>query len=183
MDKGKDRARAKELFRQMTPKEKAEHIATYYSWHIIGVIAGVLAVILIINAVSSNRQRKDHLFLSVQQEYSVALRPILDHVTETGGWDEDINYAEVVSVRDTSGDGMNQVVVQLTANEMDVFICDRHNKAFVEEDPEAVYAAYELEDTVLGQYAQTDTKLYVLFLTGPRQEKTQRFERLLLGAA
>ena len=167
----------------MTAKEKLEYIFTYYSWHMIGVVAGIVAIVLLINAVNSNRQRRDNLFLSIQQEYAIALRPILDHVTQEGGWEEEINYAEVVSVRDGSGDGMNQVAVQMTANEMDVFICDRYNKQFVEDDPEAIYAVYELKDTVLGQYAPEDTKLYVVFLTGPRQEKTERFEKLLLGKA
>lgn len=181
MDKGKDRARAKELFRQMTPGEKIDHIWTYYCWHIIGAIAGIVAVILLVNAIRHNYVHRNDLYVAVQEEYSVALMPILEHVTETGGWDEEINYTTVASAKDSAGDGATQIMVQLAANEMDVIVCDRYAKEFIEDDPEAVDAVYELKDTVLGLYAQTDTKLYVLFLTGPRQEKTDRFEQLLLA--
>ena len=182
MDKGKDRARAKELFRQMTPGEKIDHIWTYYCWHIIAAIAGIVALIMLINAIYHNHVHRNDLYVAVQKDYSVALMPILEHVAGTGGWDEEINYTTVGSAKEFMGDGATQIMVQLAANEMDVIICDRYGKEFIEEDPEAVGAVYRLEDTALGMYAQTDTKLYVLFLTGPRQEKTDRFEQLLLAA-
>lgn len=181
--KGKDRARAKELFRQMTPAEKLDHIRTYYTWHIVGVIAGLLALVMIGFAVYNNYLHRNDLCVAVQEEYSVALMPILEHVTQEIGWEEDISYTSVVSTSDVSGDGINQIMVQLAANEMDVLVCGRDTMEFITDDPEVTYAVYELQETVLGRYAQREAEIYVLFFTGPKQEKTQRFEQLLLDAA
>lgn len=183
MDKGKDRARAKELFRQMTPGEKLEHIMTYYLWQIVGVIAAVVAVILIVNAIQSNHRHRNDLCVSVQEDYAVAITPILEYLADQGGWEENIKYASVVSAGDLSGDGVSQIVVQLSANEMDVIICDKTTRSFIEDDPEAVAAVYDLQDTVLGQYAPEQKGVYVMFLTGPRQEKTEQYRQLLVPAS
>ena len=183
MDKGKDRARAKELFRQMTPGEKLEHILTYYLWQILGTIAAVVAVVFVANAIRSNHLHRDDLCVSVQEDYAVAIMPMLEYLADNGGWEEDIKYASVVSAGDLSGDGVNQIVVQMVANEMDVIICDKTTRAFIEDDPEAVDCVYDLQDTVLGQYAPDQKGIYVMFLTGPRQEKTDRYRQLLVPAS
>ena len=180
----RDRARAKALFAQMSPKEKREHILRYYGPHML--VGACLLVVCIVFAMSwyRNAQTKDYVYVGIQQEYYEDLQPRVQQIAEKAGWPEGLNYLSYPSVSSADGMGSMQMMMYLTADQLDAAVCDEWTTDLLVQDETMRCHAWPLEDTALGQGYTADEPLFlVIFSETARGEKAERFQLLLAGSA
>ena len=178
-----DRARAKELFAQMTSREKVNHVFGYYWLH---MVAGVVALIMAVSFVSSWRTgaaTRDYLYIGLQDE-CYALRPEIEELAQQADWPEGLNILSFPSAGSTDGLGSMQLSMYLTADELDFLVCDEYTMRLFTADETMDCAAAALEDTCLGASKDGEEGWFLLTLNGTaRAEKVQQFKAVLLGTA
>ena len=180
----RDRARAKALFAQMSPKEKREYILRYYGSHML--VGACLLVMCIVFAMSwyRNAQTKDYIYVGLQQEYYEDLQPRVQRIAEEAGWPEGLNYMAYPSADSADGMGSMQMMMYLTADQLDAAVCDEWTTGLLVQDETMRCQAWPLEDTVLGQGYTADEPLFlVTFADTARGEKAAAFQALLTGPA
>lgn len=183
MRKDADRVRAKELFRQMSPKEKCAHIFRYYWMHMAAVIALVAVAVSIAASVRESIARENYLYIAMQEGYYSDLQPQVEAMAREANWPEELNFASFPSVMDQEASGSYQLVLYLTADQVDFVVCDEITAQILLEDELLDLTAVPLEETKLGQRVSFAQKLIVLTLndTG-RQEKVRQFAPVLVGS-
>ena len=177
----RDRAKAKALFAQMSPKEKREHILHYYWPHM--AIGAFLLVVCVVFAKNwyDNAQTKDWVYVGIQQEHYEQIQPRVEQLAEKAGWPEGLNYMTYPSA---NGVGSMQLTMYLAADQLDVAVCDEWTKDLLVQDETMRCQAWPLEDTALGQgYAVDEPLFLVTFSDTARGEKAVRFWMLLAGSA
>lgn len=177
-----DRARAKELFRNMTTKEKVRHIFGYYWLH---MLAGAIALIMAVSFVISWRTglaTRDQLYIGIQAEYHDQLRPEVEALAQEAQWPEGLNFLSFPSAASEDGLGSMQLSMYLTADELDFIVCDEYTMRLLTADETMNCAAATLEDTYLGVRTDVEEGLFVLALYDTaRAEKMEQFMPVMLG--
>ncbi len=180
----RDRAKAKALFAQMSPKEKREHILRYYWPHM--AVAACLLVLGIVFGMNwyHNAQTKDYVYVGIQQEYYEDLQPRVQQIADKAGWPEGLNYMAYPSTSSADGMGSMQMMMYLTADQLDAAVCDEYTTNLLVQDKTMRCHTYPLEDTALGRGYTADEPLFlVAFADTARGEKAARFWMLLAGSA
>ena len=184
MKTDRDRARAKAMFAQMTPKEKRVHILRYYWIHMVAglfalVVASTLAVTLYNNAKTRNC-----VYVGIQQEYYAQLQPRVEQIAAQAEWPEGLNYMTYPSTSSPDGMGSMQMMMYLAADQLDSAVCDERTTTLLQQDETMRCRVWPLEETALGQGHTTEEPMFlVIFADTARGEKAERFQRLLTGAA
>jgi len=177
-----DRARAKELFRRMTGREKINHIFGYYWLH---MLAGVFVLVMAVAFVSSWRESiatRDLLYIGLQDECYYMLQPQVEELALQADWPEGLNILSFPSVRSEDGMGSMQLSLYLTADELDFIVCDEYTMRLLTADETMDCAVTALEDTRLGAGKGVEQGWFLLTLNGTaRAEKAQQFMPILLG--
>ena len=178
-----DRVRAKELFRRMTPKEKADHIFHYYWLHMLaGAFALIVAVVFLVTY-RTNAATKDYLYVGIQADCYDLLRPGVEELAQQADWPEGLNYLSFPSADGADGMGSMQLAMYLTADELDFIVCDGYTMRLLTSDETMNCTVAAIEDTRLGMAGDIAQELFVLALNGTaRAEKVQQFIPVLLGA-
>lgn len=179
-----DRARAKEMFRNMTTKEKVKHIFGYYWLH---MLAGILGLVLAVSFVTSWRASvatRDLLYIGIQDECYYLLQPKVEELAQQAQWPEGLNFLAFPSAKSEDGMGSMQLSMYLTADEMDFMVCDEYTMRLLASDETMNCDITPLEDTRLGAGKDIEQGWFLLTLSGTaRAEKAQQFMPILLGAA
>lgn len=180
----RDRAKAKALFTQMSPKEKQEHILHYYGPHmLVGICLLAIGIVFAVNWYH-NAQTKDYVYVGIQQEYYEDLQPRVEQLAEDAGWPEGLNYMTYASAGSADGMGSMQLSMYLTADQLDAAVCDQWTADLLVQDKTMQCHAWPLEDTALGRgYAADEPLFLVTFSDTARGEKAVRFWMLLAGSA
>lgn len=177
-----DRARAKEMFRNMTTKEKVKHIFGYYWLHIL---AGILGLILAVSFVTSWRASvaaRDLLYIGIQDECYYLLQPKVEELARQAQWPEGLNMLAFPSAKSEDGMGSMQLSMYLTADEMDFMVCDEYTMRLLAGDETMNCTVTALADTRLGGLTDGEEEWFLLTLNGTaRAEKAGQFAPVLLG--
>lgn len=173
-----DRARAKELFQQMSTKQKIRHIVGYYWLHAVVCVAVVAVAISVVNSYRVEKERSKNLFIGLQDEYSSVLEPQVLALAEEAGWTEELNRVFFAG----GGAGNTQMVLYLAADQIDFIVCDFITMRMITEDETIVCDVKELEQTPLGARVDLPEDMYVITLNDTaRYEKVQQFAPFLAG--
>lgn len=182
MRKDADRARAKALFQQMSKKEKWAHILRYYWMHMV-VAATVLGLAVSIGiSVRDSIAREDFIYVALQEGYSGELETQVEALAQEAGWPEELNFSYFPSSEAQDVSGSIQLVLYLTADQVDFIVCDDFTKRVLLGDETLDLTVLPLEQTRLGERVDFAQDMYVIGLndTG-RQEKVQQFMPILMG--
>lgn len=177
-----DRARAKEMFRQMTPKEKWVHIFRYYWLHMLITVCVLAIAVSVGLSVRDSIARENFIYVALQEGYSADLQTEVEALAQEAGWPEELNFSYFPSSEAEDGSGSVQLVLYLTADQVDFIVCDDFTKRVLLMDDTLDLTALPLEQTRLGARMEHDHDLYVIHVndTG-RQEKAQQFVPILMG--
>ena len=177
-----DRARAKELFRKMSPKEKANYIFQYYWLHmLVGVFALVVAVVFTVSW-RANAATRDYLYIGIQADCYDLLHPKVEELAQRAGWPEGLNFLSFPSTAGEDGMGSMQLAMYLAADELDFIVCDEHTMRLLTSDETINCAVAAFEDTCLGSGTELKQPLFILTLNNTaRAEKVTQFMPVMLG--
>lgn len=180
MGRDKDRAKAKELFRRMSRKEKCEHVLRYYWMHMVAVIAVIGVAISIGTSVRESRARDSLVYVALQEGYDSDLRPAVEAMAEEAQWPEELNFAAFPSVEDQETTGVYQLVLYLTADQVDFIVCDEPTMEVLSADDTLELTVIPLDRTALGERVSFRDPLYMISVgdTG-RGEKAEQFRAIL----
>lgn len=178
-----DRRRAKELFRQMSKKEKIRHIFRYY-WMQMLITVVLLAVgVSFVTTVREGMAKRHYLYVALQAEYSDEIIPAVEQLAQQAQWPEEINFPTFANLRSGEGEGGIQLSLYLAADELDFIVCDKYTMRSLTEEATEGYAVFALEETRLGELVRFEQELFVLMLSDTgREEKVQQFAPALIGA-
>lgn len=177
----KDRARAKELFRQMSPKEKWEHVLRYYWMHMVGVIALVGIAVSIGCSVRESIAREGLVYVVLQEGYEADLRPAVEAVAAEAAWPEELNFASFPSIEAQDTTGAYQLTLYLTADQVDFIVCDEPTMQVLIEDDTLDLSVVPLNETALGERAPFRQPLYMIAVHDTaRGEKAEQFRSVLV---
>lgn len=177
-----DRARAKEMFRQMSTQEKINHIFQYYWLHmVVGIFALVVAVVFVVTW-RENAATRNCLYIGIQAEYHDLLRPEVESLAQEAQWPEPLNFLTFPSAAGEDGMGSMQLSMYLTADELDFIVCDETTMRLLTADETTNCSAATFDDTYLGTRVKADQPLYILALRDTaRAEKAEQFMPIMLG--
>ena len=177
-----DRAKAKEMFRRMTAREKARHIFQYYWLHMLAGVFILIVTVVFVTDWRTGAATRDQLYIGLQTDCYDLLRPQVEELAQEAGWPEGLNFMSFPSAASEDGMGSMQLAMYLTADQLDFIVCDEYTMRLLTADETMNCAAATFEDTWLGMAVDTDQELYILALydTG-RAEKAQQFMPILLG--
>lgn len=177
----KDRARAKELFRQMSAKEKWAHVFRYYWMHMAAVIAVVGIGISIGCSVRESIAREGFVYVVLQEGYEADLRPAVEAMATQAQWPEELNFASISSIEDQENTGAYQLTLYLTADQVDFIVCDEPTMQVLTEDDTLDLSVVPLNESALGERVSFRDPLYVIAVgdTG-RGEKAEQFRVVLM---
>lgn len=180
----KDRARAKELFRKMSPKEKAAHVFRYYWMHMVAVVVVIGMVVSISASVRESRAREGLVYVVLQEGYEADLRPAVETMAAEAAWPEELNFASFPSIEDQEVTGAYQLTLYLAADQVDIIVCDEPTMQVLREDDTLGLSVVPLGESALGERVSFHEPLYVAAVgdTG-RGEKAEQFRTLLLEGA
>lgn len=177
----KDQTRAKELFQQMTKKEKVQYIARYYGLHIFVVAALLVSAVTFAREHQQNKLREDWLYLVAPGDYCYEIQAAADVLAQRSGWPEGLNYPVFADDELEGGIGNVQLVAFLTNDEVDFLVCDKATLLLLEEDGTLVFDAVELEQTALGGMVDFRRELFLLtFYDTARYHKVMQFRPVLV---
>lgn len=177
----KDRARAKELFRKMSKKEKCAYVFQYYWMYMVAVVAVVGMAFSIRAAVRDSIAREGYVYVVLQEGYESDLRPAVEVLAEQAQWPEELNFASFPSLDDQETTGAYQLTLYLTADQVDVIVCDELTTEVLSEDDTLDLTVVPLNECALGERVSFREPLYVISVgdTG-RGEKAEQFCELLM---
>ena len=179
-----DRAKARELFRQMSLRGKAEHIFRYYWFYMVAGVAAVIVAAAFVVTWRTNEATRGFVYVGIQEEYYSALEPAVNGMAREAQWSEGINFAAFPGVAAQDGMSGIQLVLYITADEIDVAVCDQQTMQAIREDETIPCSVVALKDTMLGQRVNLKKDLYVIcFEQTGRGEKARQFAEILTAAA
>lgn len=178
----KESAIAREKFRTMTRREKAEYIWGYYHTHILLAVLALIVVGVYIGGVYQDKKEENYIHIGVVDVYAADTMAFMDEVAQTENWGEPLAYRTFTSTLDPSLEGIYQTAGFLANHELDIIICDANNLAFfldsgisLETDRVIALLDTELEKNLGGK------DLCMIVLSGEeRSQKAQKFSELLL---
>lgn len=180
----KDQTRAKELFQQMTKREKVQYIARYYGLHIFIVAALLVCAVTFAREHQQNKLREDWLYLVTPGDYCYEIQAAVDVLAQRSDWPEGLNYPVFADDELEGGIGNVQLVAYLTNDEVDFLVCDKATLLLLEEDGTLVFDAVELEQTALGGMVDFHRELFLLtFYDTARYHKVMQFRPVLVPDA
>ncbi len=184
MKQDADRARAKDMFRQMTLQEKASHIFQYYWLHMLAGIFTLVVVVVFVVTWQESAATRNHLYIGIQVEHHDQLRPEAEALARDAQWPEALNFLSFSSAASQDGLGSMQLSMYLAADELDFIVCDEYTMHLLTSDQTINCSVTALDDTRLGVATDIEEPLFVLALndTG-RAEKVQQFLPILLAPA
>lgn len=178
----KDRARAKELFRQMSPKEKWAHVFRYYWMHMVAVVAVIAIAVSIGTSVRESIAREGLVYVVLQEGYEADLRPAVEAMAAEAAWPEGLNFAAVPSIEAQDTTGAHQLTLYLTADQVDFIVCDEPTMQVLVEDDTLNLTVAPLAETALGERAPFRQPLYMITVHDTaRGEKAEQFRSVLMG--
>ncbi|MBE6972893.1 MAG: hypothetical protein E7440_03315 [Ruminococcaceae bacterium] len=177
-----DRARAKELLRQMSRKEKINYIFHYYWLHmLVGVFALIVAVVFTVTW-RANAATRDYLYIGIQTDCYELLRPKVEELAQQAEWPEELNFLTFPSAASEDGMGSMQLAMYLAADELDFIVCDEYTMRLLTSDETINCSAATFEDTYLGSGTDVKQSMYILALNDTaRAEKVEQFMPVMLG--
>lgn len=182
--KDADRTRAKQMFKSMSGREKANYIFHYYWPHMAAAVLAVIVAVSVVKSVRESAMLRECVYMGLQEEYYSFLQPAADELAQEGGWGEPINYQSFVAGMSTDGLGGMQLAMYLTADQLDFIVCDEVTRDMILEESGADCDWVPLEETALGQRAGIRWGLYLMTLNDTaRGEKVQQFKPLLISGA
>ena len=177
----KDRARAKELFRKMSNKEKWAYVFQYYWMHMVAVVAVVAMAFSISAAVRDSIAREGYVYVVLQEGYESDLRPAVEAMAEQAQWPEELNFASFPSLEDQETTGAYQLTLYLTADQVDMIVCDELTMEVLVEDDTLALSVVPLSECALGDRVSFREPLYVIGVGDTaRGEKAEQFCKLLM---
>ena len=184
MKPDRDRARAKAMFAQMTPKEKRTHILRYYWIHMLAGLFALVVGIIFVMTWRSNIQSRNYVYVGIQEKYYGQLQPRVEQIAAQAEWPEGLNYMTYPSTSSADGMGSMQMMMYLAADQLDAAVCDERTTTLLQQDETMRCRAWPLEETALGQgYTAGEPMFLVIFADTARGEKAEQFQQLLTGAA
>lgn len=177
-----DRARAKELFRQMSLKEKCVHVFRYHWLHMVIAVVLLFGSVILVQDVRHNIAMKKCLYIVMQDGYETVLQPEVEALAREAGWPEEMNFLTCPS-GEVGGDEGMRGLLYLTADQVDFIICDEITSRDFTMDDMLDLVMVPLEETPLGERVEFNRELFVIALrdTG-RAEKVEQFMPMLMGA-
>ena len=184
MRSDRDRARAKAMFDQMSSREKRAHILGYYWPYMAAAVALLVVCVVFVMDMQDNARTKECVYVGIQQEYYEQLQPLVQQLADEAQWPEGLNFLAYPSASSADGMGSLQMMMYLSADELDVAVCDQWTTDLMAKDETMLCAAWPLEDTALGQGFVSDEPLFLVAFGGTaRGEKAEQFRNLLAGSA
>ncbi|MBO5917976.1 MAG: hypothetical protein J6Q14_04350 [Oscillospiraceae bacterium] len=184
MKPDRDRVRAKAMFAQMSPKEKRAHILRYYWPHMAAGLFVLMVAVALAVTCYNNAKTRDYVYVGIQQEYYEQLQPRVEQLAAEADWPEGLNYMSYPSTSSPDGMGSMQMVMYLSADQLDAAVCDERTTTLLQQDETMRCQVWPLEDTALGQGHTADEPLFlVTFADTARGEKAVQFQQLLAGSA
>ena len=176
-----DRARAREMFRKMSPKEKIGHIFRYYWPHMAAAAVLLVLALTFVQDYRDAAQTRSWLYVGLQEGYYEELQPAVQQLADEGGWDEELNWASVASAESEDGMGLMQLMLYVSSDELDLVVCDEATAALLGEDESIPCRVWPVADTALAGRVGAGQELYVVLLeeTG-RADRVSAFADLLL---
>ena len=182
MRQEKDRVRAREMFRQMTPREKTVHIFQYYWLHMLVAVFLTIVAVSLATAWHNNLVQKDYLYIGLQEGYSAELEPAIYELAGQAEWPEGFNILPVASADSGKGMGTLQLSMYLAADELDFIVCDQDTMELILMDETNNCSSVPLAQTALANRVNSSWELFVLtFHDTGRGEKTEKFATILMG--
>ena len=177
-----DRARAKEMFRRMTAREKVGHIFHYYWLHMLVGFFVLIVTVVFVTDWRANAATRDQLYIGIQADCYDLLQPRVEELAQQAGWPEGLNFMTFPSASSEDGMGSMQLAMYLTADQLDFIVCDEYTMRLLTADETMNCAAATLEDTHLSMTTDIEHDLHILALydTG-RAEKMEQFMPILIG--
>lgn len=180
----RDRAKARAMFAQMSPKEKRAHILGYYWPYMAAAVALLVVCVVFVMDMQDNARTKECVYVGIQQEYYEQLQPLVQQLADEARWPEGLNFLAYPSASSADGMGSLQMMMYLSADELDVAVCDQWTTDLMAKDETMLCTVWPLEETVLGQGFVADEPLFLVAFGGTaRGEKAVRFQLLLEGSA
>lgn len=177
-----DRAKAKEMFRRMTAREKARHIFQYYWLHMLAGVFILIVTVVFVTDWRTGAATRDQLYIGLQTDCYDLLRPQVEELAQEAGWPEGLNFMSFPSAASEDGMGSMQLAMYLTADQLDFIVCDEYTMRLLTADETMNCAAATFEDTYLGARTDIEEDLFILTLYDTaRAEKVERFMPILLG--
>lgn len=179
-----DRRRAKELFRQMSKKEKACHVIRYYWMHMLIAVVLLAVGVSLVTTYREGMARRQYLYVGVQAEYSDEIISAVEQMAQQAQWPEPINFPTFINIKNGDGEGGIQLTLYLAADELDFIVCDKYTMRSLTEEETEGYTVVALEETRLGEFVEFEQELFVLVLSDTgREEKVRQFAPVLVGAS
>lgn len=183
MKRGKDEQKARMLFAQMSPKEKMNHLWTYYKGHLAVALIVLVVGGSFVNAVRTGIMSEGYVHISITEPYAARLEEAVTQLAQEAGWEEDLAFAPVSGIEDASGDGVIQWMTSLTAGGVDIAICDQTTAQAIV-DSGYTCSLLPLEQSALAQVDTGSVDMVIVTLEETsRQEKVLRFSALFSGGA
>lgn len=180
----KDRARAKELFRQMSTKEKWAYVFQYYWMYMAAVVAVVGIAISIGGSVRDSIAREGFVYVVLQEGYEADLRPAVEAMAVEAAWPEELNFASFPSIEDQENSGAYQLTLYLTADQVDFIVCDEPTMQVLVEDDTLELDIVPMNESALGERVPFRDALYVITVGDTaRGEKAEQFRQILVKNA
>lgn len=181
MRRGKDEQKARNLFAQMTLKEKLIHLWTYYKGHLAAGLVATVILGSLLNAMYTGAQTEHYVHITITEPYAAQLEDAVTQLAQQARWEEGLAVAAASGLEDESGYGVIQWMTSLTAGEVDIAICDEVTaQAIVEEYPTS--SLVPLERSALAHVDTGSVPMFIVTLQDTaRQEKVQQFSALLSG--
>lgn len=182
MKRGKDEQRAREMFAQMSPKEKVAHLWSYYKGHLAAALIALVIAGSFVSALVAGKMSEGYVHISITEPYAARIEEAVTQLAREAGWEEDLAFAPVSGIEDASGDGVIQWMTSLTAGDVDIAICDR---ATAQAIIEGGFACSELplKQSALAHVNTGSIEMVIVTMEDTsRQEKVLKFSALLGGA-
>lgn len=159
----------------MSAAEKIGHIWTYYRLPALGVLLFAAVAVSITVAMVRGYRAKDNLQVGILGAPTVTKEQV-ERFAGDKYWDGGLSIATGDGVGDGTGQGFIQLMCLLSADELDVAVCDWDTARFILGEAEMPGKIYRLSDTALGHYVPESEEVYLVVIeeTG-RAEKTARF--------
>ena len=181
MKQGKDAQKARMLFAQMSQKEKLNHLWTYYKGHLAIALILIVVVGSFVSAVRTGIMSEGYVHISITEPYAARLEEAVTLLAQEAGWEEELAIAPVSQIEDASGDGIIQWMTSLTADGVDIAICDRATAQAIVEGGYTC-SLLPLEESALAHVDTGSADMVIVTLEETsRQEKVLQFSALLTG--
>ena len=172
---------AKDMFSQMTRKEKTRYVLHYYGLHIFVAVALLIGAVVYVVEYQQNKARENWLYFVTPGNYCYDIQAAADLLVANAQWPEGLNHLVFADNESEVGIGNMQLLAYLTDDTLDFLVCDQPTLILLAEDETLKFDSVPLKQTALGQYVDFRRELFlVTFYDTARYEKVVAFRPILV---